>query len=106
MNASSFTETRTYNANLQLTSLVSGTYQYSYNYSATQNNGRIQSVFDAASGETVTYQYDSLNRLIQASGTGDPQGVVAVVRFRWIWEFSSKDWLECANECVPRHKSG
>jgi RHS repeat-associated protein len=27
-----------------------------------------------ASGETITYQYDSLNRLIQASGTGGPQG--------------------------------
>jgi RHS repeat-associated protein len=74
LNAASFTETRTYNANLQLASLVSGAYQYSYNYSATQNNGRIQSMSDASSGETITYQYDSLNRLIQASGTGDPQG--------------------------------
>jgi RHS repeat-associated protein len=74
LNASSFTETRTYNANLQLTSLVSGAYHYNYNYSATQNNGRIQSVSDAVSGETVAYQYDSLNRLIQASGTGDAQG--------------------------------
>ena len=29
---------------------------------------------DVISGETVTYTYDSLNRLIQASGTGDPSG--------------------------------
>ncbi|HEX4229234.1 MAG TPA: hypothetical protein VHZ07_11230 [Bryobacteraceae bacterium] len=27
-----------------------------------------------ASGETITYAYDSLNRLISTSGTGDPQG--------------------------------
>lgn len=74
LNAASFTEARTYNANLQLTSLASGSYQYNYNYSATQNNGRIQSISDVASGETITYQYDSLNRLIQASGTGDAQG--------------------------------
>jgi RHS repeat-associated protein len=29
---------------------------------------------DVASGEAITYTYDSLNRLISASGTGDPQG--------------------------------
>ena len=29
---------------------------------------------DVASGETITYAYDSLNRLIGASGAGDPQG--------------------------------
>ncbi len=74
LNAASFTETSTYNANPQLGSLVSGPYHYSYNYSATQNNGRIQSLSDVASGETITYQYDALNRLIQASGAGDPQG--------------------------------
>jgi hypothetical protein len=74
LNAASFTETRSYNANLQLTELVSGAYHYKYNYSSTQNNGRIQSQTDVASGETITYQYDSLNRLTRASGTGDPQG--------------------------------
>jgi RHS repeat-associated protein len=74
LSAASFTETRTYNANLQLTELVSGAYHYRYNYSSTQNNGRIQSATDVASGETITYQYDSLNRLTQVSGTGDPQG--------------------------------
>jgi hypothetical protein len=31
-------------------------------------NRRIQSATDVASGETITYQYDSLNRLIQAGG--------------------------------------
>jgi hypothetical protein len=42
--------------------------------SATQNNGRILSQTDVVSGETITYSYDSLNRMIQASGTGDPTG--------------------------------
>ncbi len=73
--AASFTETRTYNANLQLTELVSGTSVHlKYNYWATQNNGRLQSQTDVISGETVAYTYDSLNRLIQASAPGDPSG--------------------------------
>ena len=39
LNTSAFTETRSYNSNLQLTELASGAYHYKYNYSATQNNG-------------------------------------------------------------------
>jgi RHS repeat-associated protein len=69
-----FSETRTYNANVQLVTLASGGYSFQYNYSSTQNNGRIQSMTDSISGETITYQYDSLNRLINASGTGDANG--------------------------------
>ncbi len=34
------------------------------------NNGKISSQYDAISGETVTYAYDSLNRLLSASGSG------------------------------------
>ena len=71
---STFTETSTYNANLQLTTLVSGSYSYQYNYSANQNNGRVQSIQDNSSGEKVSYLYDSLNRMIQASGLYDPHG--------------------------------
>jgi len=41
-----------------------------YNYPTGSNNGKIASTSDAISGETVTYAYDSLNRLISASGTG------------------------------------
>jgi len=67
-------ETRTYNTNLQVTNVTSGGYNFTYNYSATQNNGKIQSMTDAISGETITYQYDTLNRLASASGTGDPNG--------------------------------
>jgi RHS repeat-associated protein len=74
LNTSTFNETTTYNANMQVTGIVSGAYHYTYQYSATQNNGRILSETDVASGETITYQYDSLNRLIQGSGTGNPQG--------------------------------
>ena len=75
MTASTFNETRTYNANLQLTELVSGTNVHlKYNYSASQNNGQIVSQQDLVSGETISYQYDSLKRLVQASAAGDPSG--------------------------------
>jgi YD repeat-containing protein len=58
-----------------MTELVSGANVHlKYNYSATQNNGRLTSMQDVISGETVAYTYDSLNRLIQATGSGDPSG--------------------------------
>ncbi len=69
------TETRTYNSLLQLTN-ISATVQggtginLTYNYTAGANNGKIVSMTDALSGETVAYQYDSLNRLISAAGSG------------------------------------
>ena len=46
-----------------------------YNFSATQNNGRIVSSVDGVTGESVSYTYDSLNRLIAAAtaGTGGVQ---------------------------------
>ena len=34
------------------------------------DSGKITSIFDAISGEAVVYQYDALNRLISASGSG------------------------------------
>ena len=37
-----------------------------YNYSATQNNGKIVSQQDAVSGEQIVYTYDALNRLATA----------------------------------------
>ena len=74
-------ETRVYNSNLQLTELTSGNtgqmgsaYHFKYNYSATQNDGRVSSITDVASGETITYQYDTLKRLVSAAGSGDPTG--------------------------------
>ncbi len=68
-------ETRTYNSLLQLTN-ISATVQggtginLTYNYTGALNNGKIVSMTDALSGETVAYQYDSLNRLISAAGSG------------------------------------
>jgi RHS repeat-associated protein len=59
-------ESRTYNVMGQLTNVHSGTFNITYNYSATQNNGKITSQVDNLTGEQVTYAYDSLNRLISA----------------------------------------
>ena len=45
-----------------------------YNYSSTQNNGKITSQTDNISGETVVYTYDSLNRLASAGATSSSWG--------------------------------
>lgn len=72
---SSYTsESRAYNANGQLTSLNwtnSGTPLggIQYTYSATRNDGQITQAVDALSGETITYQYDALKRLISANSS-------------------------------------
>jgi len=76
------TESRAYNLNGQLTSIgwtTPGVDQYpasgpsgtiTYGYSATQNNGQITQVTDTmSSAETITYQYDSLKRMISAAAT-------------------------------------
>ncbi len=74
-------ETRTYNSIGQLTQLTicpnSGGYcptslNIQYNYSATQNNGKIASETDVLSGEQITYTYDSLNRLASATSSVNP----------------------------------
>jgi YD repeat-containing protein len=70
-----YTETRSYNSRMQLTRLtVSGTLDHEYRFSDTQNNGRITQRKDWVSGEEITYQYDSLNRLISAVTTGPEWG--------------------------------
>ena len=78
------TETRTYNSNLQLTSLaVSRTWNWNgspnnpglnlqYNHSSTQNNGKLVSQTDSISGEQLVYTYDALNRLASAQTTSGP----------------------------------
>ena len=71
------TESRTYNAATgSLTSIAwspvsaigysfgGGSLQYVY--PAAQNNGQIAQMVDSLSGETVTYQYDALKRLVSA----------------------------------------
>ncbi len=67
-------ETRTYNESKQLTGIATPAGSITYNYSATQNNGRISSM-TAITGETVTYQYDQLNRLIHAETTDSTWGL-------------------------------
>jgi RHS repeat-associated protein len=66
-------DARTYNSLLQMTSM-NGQDQsnHQYNYPSTGNNGRISSMSYVAGGGTVTasYSYDSLNRLVTASGNG------------------------------------
>ena len=44
-----------------------------YRFSPTDNDGRITSMKDHVTGEDVTYQYDSLNRLFEAYTTAGPQ---------------------------------
>ena len=72
-----FAETRSYNtlgqlANLKVknTGLLTTVENLTYNYPTASNNGKLSSVSDAVSGETVTYTYDSLNRLLTANGSG------------------------------------
>jgi RHS repeat-associated protein len=65
------TESRCYNTRMQLTNVtVGGHINMTYNYPSGTNNGQISSQTDNLSGETVTFAYDSLNRLISASGGG------------------------------------
>jgi YD repeat-containing protein len=74
-----YTETRSYNARLQLTQIAT-TYtttnlNMQYVYSTTQNNGQVTQAIDSVSGETIDYTYDSLNRLITAATTGPQWGL-------------------------------
>jgi RHS repeat-associated protein len=65
-------ETRQYNSLLQLTQLSvtgSASLSYTYNYPTGTDNGQISS--QVVSGETITYQYDSLKRLISASSSAN-----------------------------------
>jgi len=71
MSGSWGSEARSYNAMLQMTALSSGSLSLAYNYSSTQNNGKITSQHDYVSGEDISYTYDSLNRLATAQ-TADP----------------------------------
>ena len=62
------TETRQYNNLNQMTRLtITGALDISYNFPAGTNDGKITSQTDNLSAETVTYQYDSLNRLLSAT---------------------------------------
>jgi YD repeat-containing protein len=60
-------ETRQYNSMVQLTNLTINGSAIAYDFPSGTNNGKISS--QVISGETVSYQYDSLNRLIAASSS-------------------------------------
>ena len=60
-------ETRLYNSLGQLTALTTSTYNYQYVYPTGSNNGKISNRYEWLSGEAITYQYDSLNRMVAAS---------------------------------------
>ena len=69
------TETHQYNNLNQMTRLtITGAQplDISYNFPAGTNNGKIGTQTDNLSGETVTYQYDSLNRLLSAPPAANP----------------------------------
>ena len=81
ISGNNLTETRSYNTMGQLTNITSTAYGYpggnvniTYNYSATQNNGKITSQADNLSGEQVVYAYDALNRLASAGATSNAWG--------------------------------
>jgi len=70
MNYPGANESRWYNVLNQLTCLNNGSGNLMYTYPTGTNNGKIGSMYNAVSGETVTYTYDSLNRLLTANGSG------------------------------------
>ncbi len=64
------TETRQYNNLGQVTRItLPGVLDQEYDYSPTKNNGRITQTIDHIAGETVSYTYDSLNRLATAASS-------------------------------------
>jgi RHS repeat-associated protein len=64
-------ESRSYNVLNQLTNVHAGSSEnLTYNYPTGTNNGKVSSMYNAVSGETVTYTYDSLNRMATAAGNG------------------------------------
>ena len=63
-------ETLTYNNLNQMTNLTVGSaMNITYTFPAGANNGKISQQANSVSAETVTYQYDSLNRLLSTSST-------------------------------------
>ena len=68
---SNVNENRNYNVLGQLTQIWAPNVEnILYNYPTGTNNGKVSSMYNAVSGETVTYAYDSLNRMATASGSG------------------------------------
>ncbi len=59
-----------------------------YNYPSSANNGKIASQADGVSGETVTYTYDTLNRLQKAENqcASGQHALGTILHLRWFWK--------------------
>lgn len=57
-----------------LPNITGSTLTLSYGYKASGNDGRVESMTDSSTVETVEYQYDSLKRLVKAQTTGTQWG--------------------------------
>ena len=76
LNYYGLTETRTYNSRGQLTRMtMPGAADLEYRFSTTANDGKITQSKNWISGEEVTYQYESLQRLASATTTGPEWGL-------------------------------
>ena len=69
MGGAAVSETRQYNVMGQITQLNGTGVAIKYNYAAGSNNGQIASQQDLISGETITYQFDSLKRLASSTSS-------------------------------------
>ena len=98
MTGSSVGETRTYNSMGQLSTLTGlNGVSLQYNYpGAGANVGQIASQQDLASGETTTYQYDTLQRLTSATST---QGWGQSFGYDAARQFDCKIGLERNSSC-------
>lgn len=69
-----YTETRDYNVRQQLTKITGANLNLEYEYKPTTNNGQVWKSRNVLSGEEVSYEYDALQRLVQAYTTGPQWG--------------------------------
>jgi RHS repeat-associated protein len=104
-----FVETRSYNSRLQLTrqttALNAGATvtDVKYNFSATANDGRIESRENVVSGEVVNYQYDFLKRLTSATQTAP---VVQPPDLQWGLSFTYDGFGNRWNQTIQPGKKG
>jgi RHS repeat-associated protein len=104
-----FVETRSYNSRLQLTRQTAAlnggatVTDIRYNFAA-NNDGRIESRENLVSGETVSYQYDSLKRLTSATQTAGP--VVQPANLQWGLSFTYDGFGNRWNQTIQGGKAG
>jgi len=107
-----FVESRNYNSRLQLirqtTVLNAGATvtDIKYNFSATANDGRIESRENVVSGEAVSYLYDSLNRLIKAEQTAGPPVTPAPNAKLWGYDYVYDGFGNRWDQLIANGKAG